>query len=239
MTWSAEVETGLTGNPILAVGSAGMGFFVKGFGEPVPGGDEEDEEEEFVEDEGEVGEFGDALMEADETDAEEGGGAAVAEADEDEEFEGEGDAEEELAPVGVLKGEVGQPGEAAGGFVEGVEVLHLVVFEDVQGEVFGVEEPEAFGDDQLGDGGDDVGGGEGLAGPVEFEFAAGVTEFERAAADFLDEGVEGGEPDGEEGEVEALGGVADAALGVGQGGGGQAHEDGDGEGEGAGDADDV
>ena len=43
-----------------------MGFFVKGFGEPVPGSDEEDEEEEFVEDEGEVGEFGDALMEADE-----------------------------------------------------------------------------------------------------------------------------------------------------------------------------
>lgn len=166
------------------------------FGEPVPWGDEEDEEEEFVEDEGEVGEFGDTLMEADEAEAEEGGGAAVAEADEDEEFEGEGDAKEELAPVGVLEGEVGEPGEAAGGLVEGVEVLHLVVFEDVQGEVFGVEEPEAFGDDQLGEGRDDVGGGDGLAGPVEFEFPAGVPEFVRAATDFLDEGVEGGEPDG-------------------------------------------
>ncbi len=141
--------------------------------------------------------------------------------------------------MGVLEGEVGQPGEAAGGFVEGVEVLHLIVLEDVQGEVFGVEEPEAFGDDEFGDGGDNVGGGEGLARPVEFELAAGVAEFEGTAASFLDEGVEGGEPDGEEGEVEALGGVADAALGVGQGGGGQAHEDGDGEGEGAGDADDV
>lgn len=41
------------------------------FGEPVPWGDEEDEEEEFVEDEGEVGEFGDTLMEADEAEAEE------------------------------------------------------------------------------------------------------------------------------------------------------------------------
>ena len=48
-----------------------MGFFVEGFGEPVPGSDEEDEEEEFVEDEREVGEFGDALMEADEAEAEE------------------------------------------------------------------------------------------------------------------------------------------------------------------------
>jgi hypothetical protein len=31
--WSAEVEAGWTRNPILAVGSAGMGFFVEGFGE--------------------------------------------------------------------------------------------------------------------------------------------------------------------------------------------------------------
>ena len=44
---------------------------MEGFGEPIPGGDEEGEEEEFVEDEGEAGEFGDALMEADEAETEE------------------------------------------------------------------------------------------------------------------------------------------------------------------------
>jgi hypothetical protein len=31
--WPGELEAGLPGNPILAVCSAGMGFFVEGFGE--------------------------------------------------------------------------------------------------------------------------------------------------------------------------------------------------------------
>ena len=33
MIWLVKLEVGLTGNPILADGSAGMGFFVEGFGE--------------------------------------------------------------------------------------------------------------------------------------------------------------------------------------------------------------
>ena len=49
----------------------GVRVCLERFREPIPGGDEEDEEEEFVEDEGEVGEFGDALMEADEAETEE------------------------------------------------------------------------------------------------------------------------------------------------------------------------
>ena len=109
-------------------------------------------------------------MHAPEAEAEEGEHGAVPEGEEAEQFEEETDAEEALGGEGVIGDEADH---AVGGFpgltLEAVEIVHIEILFELEGDIGNLREPFPFGADELGNAGGDVTGGDELLGKIDEE----------------------------------------------------------------------